>query len=141
MPPRPYTNMLVKGFFDHVNYHFEVIYQPSFMSSYLEWWDQRRDWQSGQPLSISTITFTALVLQICANSAQFLSPSALKQLEEDLGESAEQLGSRCYHSALSLGSFIPPGEGGLVHVQQLFLGAIWLKTEAEGKFIPIKTHD
>lgn len=77
------------------------------------------------------IAFTCLVLRMCANSAQFLPPSLLATLESELGDSAEGFGTRYQAAAQTLSNFVPPGEGGLVQVQQLFLGAMWLKAEAE----------
>lgn len=129
VPPRPYTDSLIQGFFENVNYHYSILHQPSFMESYVEWWSQRRRPQ--QLLSMPTIAFTCLVLRMCANSAQFLPPSLLASLESELGDSAEGFGTRYQTAAQTLSNFVPPGEGGLVQVQQLFLGATWLKAEAE----------
>lgn len=72
-----------------------------------------------------------LLLRICANSTQFISSATKFQLESDLGDSAESI-SRDYHAAADiLSDFLPAGAGGLVNAQQLFLGATWLKAEAE----------
>ena len=70
--PRPYTDSLVQGFFENANHHYGIIHRPSFMESYVEWWSQRH--QPQQLPSILNITFTGLVLRMCASSAQFLSP-------------------------------------------------------------------
>ena len=82
-----------------------------------------------------TIAFTCLVLRMCANSAQFLPPSLLASLESELGDSAEGFGTRYQTAAQTPSNFVPPGEGGLVQVQQLFLGATWLTAEAEAEFV------
>ena len=42
VPPRPYTDFLIQGFFENVNYHYGILHQPSFMEPYVEWWSQRR---------------------------------------------------------------------------------------------------
>ena len=99
------------------------------MESYVEWWSQRH--QPQQLPSILNITFNGLVLRMCASSAQFLPPPLRAKLESELGESAESFGTRYQTAAQTLSNFVPPGEGGLVQVQQLFLGATWLKAEAE----------
>ncbi|VUC26794.1 unnamed protein product [Clonostachys rosea] len=129
VPPRPYTDILVQTFFENVNYHYEPLYKPSFMRSYTEWWHNRR--LGRQEVAVSDIAFTALVLQVCANATQFASSSLLERLESELGASIESLGCRYFEASNHLSSLIPVGEGGLVHVQQLFLSATWWKTQAE----------
>ncbi|RFU81911.1 fungal specific transcription factor [Trichoderma arundinaceum] len=127
--PRPYTDMLVKNFFDNVNYHYGILHQPSFMVVYVDWWSHRRDVQSLR--SASTITLTCLILRICANSTQFLSPNVSSQLEIDLGDSVQNL-SKAYHDAAqTISGFLSPGAGGLLNAQQLFLAATWHKGEAD----------
>ena len=111
-PPRPYTDTLIATFFTHVNYHYEAVHQPTFMREYAEWWDRRR----------TGVAFTSLVLQMCANAAQFLEPTAAEKLGSEIGEDVESLGVRLHEAALRLSTFMPPGEGGLVLVQSLFLG-------------------
>ncbi|KAL6900606.1 fungal-specific transcription factor domain-containing protein [Trichoderma evansii] len=127
--PRPYTDMLLKNFFDNINYHYGVLHQPSFMAVYVDWWSQRRDAQSlRNPLAMA---LTCLILRICANSTQFLSPHASSQLELDLGDSIENL-SKTYHDAAQIISgFLSPGTGGLLNAQQLFLAATWHKGQAD----------
>ena len=71
------------------------------------------------------------VLRICANSIQFLPGPLLAKFESDLGESAEGLGTHYQNSAHTLSNYLSPGAGGLMQVQQLFLGATWQKAEAE----------
>ncbi|PNP47833.1 hypothetical protein TGAMA5MH_00885 [Trichoderma gamsii] len=121
--------MLLKNFFDNVNYHYGILHQPSFMAVYVEWWSQRRDAQSlRNPLALA---LTCLILRICANSTQFLSPQASSQLELDLGDSIQNL-SKAYHDAAqTISSFLSPGTGGLLNAQQLFLAATWHKGQAD----------
>ncbi|KAK7427734.1 hypothetical protein QQZ08_005672 [Neonectria magnoliae] len=129
LPPRPYTDILVHNFFERVNYHYGILHLPSFMTAYTTWWSQRRDARYSR--SISSISLACLLLRICANSTQFLSSAAKHQLESDLGDSVESI-SKDYHAAADiLSDFLPAGAGGLINAQQLFLGATWLKAEAE----------
>ncbi|KAK6447062.1 hypothetical protein FP744_10003312 [Trichoderma asperellum] len=127
--PRPYTDMLLKNFFDNVNHHYGILHQPSFMAVYVDWWSKRRDAQSlRRP---SAMALTCLILRICANSTQFLSPHASSQLEMDLGDSTQNL-SKTYHDAAQIISgFLSPGTGGLLNAQQLFLAATWHKGQAD----------
>ncbi|TFA97470.1 hypothetical protein CCMA1212_010816 [Trichoderma ghanense] len=124
--PRPYTDVLIKNFFENVNHHYGILHQPSFMFAYASWWSHRREAQSE-----SAIGFTCLILRICANSAQFLSPQTSLQLRIDLGDSVQNL-SRSYHAAAqTISAFLSPASGGLVNAQQLFLAATWHKGEAD----------
>ncbi|KAK4233006.1 fungal-specific transcription factor domain-containing protein [Achaetomium macrosporum] len=125
VPPRPYTDMLVENFFDNVNYHYGILHQPSFMDAYADWWSLRRE-----PQNRRTIALTCLVLRICANSTQFLPHNAVSQLEAELGDSIDHLSANYQSAAETLSDFLPPGAGGLVNAQQLFLGSTWLKAEA-----------
>ncbi|KAK1237236.1 hypothetical protein MKX08_002861 [Trichoderma sp. CBMAI-0020] len=127
--PRPYTDMLLKNFFDNVNYHYGILHQPSFMAVYVDWWSQRRDAQSlRNPLALG---LTCLILRICANSTQFLSPHASSQLELDLGDSIQNLSKTYHDAAQTISSFLSPGTGGLLNAQQLFLAATWHKGQAD----------
>ena len=129
IPPRPYTDSLVQNFFENVNYHYGTLHQPSFMSSYVEWWGRRRQFHRSP--NMTTIVTTCLVLRICANSAQYLDSELTERFETELSDSTESLSLRYQTAAQTLSDFIPPGEGDLSQVQQLFLSAIWLKAEAE----------
>ncbi|KAJ3515239.1 hypothetical protein NM208_g14986 [Fusarium decemcellulare] len=128
VPPRPYADILVQNFFDHVNHHYCILYEPSFQASYESWWSRRRD--ASNLRSPSMIALTSLVLRVCSNSIQFLSIDTQSRIESDLGESVASLTKRYHAAANNLGDLIPPGVAGLVHAQQLFLGATWSKAEA-----------
>ncbi|CAM1503485.1 Fc.00g010760.m01.CDS01 [Cosmosporella sp. VM-42] len=128
VPPRPYTDTLVQNFFDNVNHHYAVLHQPSFMEAYVAWWSQRRESQMLRKIPV--IALTCLVLRICANSTQFLPFPALSRMESDLGESMDTLGADYQSAAQTISDYLPPGAGGLVQCQQLFLAATWFKAEA-----------
>ncbi|KAH8669024.1 fungal-specific transcription factor domain-containing protein [Xylariales sp. PMI_506] len=129
LPPRPYVDILVQAFFESVNYHYDSIHQPTFMKLYVDWWSRRR--LPAHSFMTPDIAFAGLVLQMCSNACQYASPEVIEKLELDLGESADALGLSYYNAACRLATAVPPGEGGLAHVQQFFLGACWQKTQAE----------
>jgi len=54
--------------------------------------------------------------------------SVKERLEMELRADAVTFANRMHTAAEKLSASIPPGKGGLVHVQQLFLGAFWLKS-------------
>ncbi|KAE8391759.1 hypothetical protein BDV23DRAFT_171346 [Aspergillus alliaceus] len=124
IPPKPYTDILVQHFLNETNYQYYCIYPPTFSLEYSAWWAGKA---KGQPL---TSEFTCLLLRVCACSALFLGPGDRQKLESELGESIQRLSERYHHAARQLSGTISPGKGGLTQVQQLFLTACWLKTEA-----------
>ncbi|KAJ4212862.1 hypothetical protein NW759_011503 [Fusarium solani] len=128
VPPRPYTDMLVQSFFDNVNHHYCILYQPSFQASYEAWWSRRRD--VSYLCAITTIALTSVILRVCSNAIQFLPKDGQDRLESELGDSATDLSQLYHEAANSLSDLLPPGVAGLVNAQQLFLGATWLKAEA-----------
>ncbi|RSL49201.1 hypothetical protein CEP53_009246 [Fusarium sp. AF-6] len=128
VPPRPYADMLVQSFFDNVNHHYCILYQPSFQASYEHWWSRRRD--ASYLCAMTTIAFTSLILRVCSNAIQFLPKDGQDRLESELGDSTTDLGRLYHETANSLSDLLPPGVAGLVNTQQLFLGATWLKAEA-----------
>ncbi|RSL46527.1 hypothetical protein CEP54_013807 [Fusarium duplospermum] len=128
VPPRPYADMLVQSFFDNVNHHYCILYQPSFQASYEDWWSRRRD--VSYLCTMTTIAFTSLILRVCSNAIQFLPKDGQDRLESELGDSASDLSQLYHEAANSLSDLLPPGVAGLVNAQQLFLGATWLKAEA-----------
>jgi hypothetical protein len=67
---------------------------------------------------------------VCACSLQFLGPNLRQKLDRELGETTQSLTERCHHAARRLSNTISPGKGGLTQIQQLFLTALWFKTEA-----------
>ena len=99
------------------------------MTAYVEWWTQRRHFQKSPNTTI--LAFACLILRICANSTQYLTEDLEETLESELSDSVDNLSSRYQAAAQRISDIIPPGKGGLLQVQQLFLGATWLKAEAE----------
>ncbi|KAL2678576.1 hypothetical protein Neosp_009324 [[Neocosmospora] mangrovei] len=128
VPPRPYTDMLVQSFFDNVNHHYCILYQPSFQTSYEAWWSRRRD--VSYLCALTTIAFTSLILRVCSSAIQFLPKDGKDRLESELGDSVADLSQLYHEAANTLSDLLPPGVAALVNAQQLFLGATWLKAEA-----------
>lgn len=78
-----------------------------------------------------TPEFTCLLLHICACATLYLDFDARQKLETELGENAQNLAEQYHHAAKQLSSTIAPGKGGLTQVQQLFLNAVYYKSEAQ----------
>ncbi|KAL3951817.1 hypothetical protein ACCO45_013534 [Purpureocillium lilacinum] len=124
LPPRPYTDSLVQNFLNNVNYHYYIIYPPSFLDEYRDWWALRSD---NRPLGLQ---WTCLLLVVCACSAQYTDAELQQKLEADLGESTQRL-TEAYHNAhRELHSVIPVGHNHLLNVQSLLHSCYWYKSEA-----------
>ncbi|RDA89497.1 hypothetical protein CP533_6812 [Ophiocordyceps camponoti-saundersi (nom. inval.)] len=124
LPPRPYTDSLVQNFLNSVNYHYYIIYPPSFLDEYRQWWASRSD---NQPLGLQ---WTCLLLMVCACSAQYTDVDLQRQLEQDLGESTQRLTESYHNAARELHSVIPVGNNHIFNVQSLLHSCYWYKSEA-----------
>ncbi|GKZ39687.1 hypothetical protein AbraIFM66950_000904 [Aspergillus brasiliensis] len=111
-------------FLSEMNDQYYCLYPPTFSHDYATWWSGKANGQSLTP------AFTALLLHVCACAILYLDVETRQQLESDLGENYTSLSEQYHHAAKQLSNTIGPGKGGLTQVQQLFLGAIWYKTEA-----------
>lgn len=125
VPPRPYCDAIVQNYFQNANYQYYPIYPPKFLEDYNLWWEKR---SKGQELCPE---LTCLILRILANSCQTFHAALREKIETELGENAQTLTDRYHQAAQKLSDHIPPGRGGIVHVQQLFLAAPWYKSESQ----------
>jgi hypothetical protein len=57
-----------------------------------------------------------------------MSESVKRRLEWELKADVATFSNRMHTAAEKLSATIPPGKGGLIHVQQLFLTAFWYKS-------------
>ncbi|KAK0734873.1 fungal-specific transcription factor domain-containing protein, partial [Lasiosphaeria miniovina] len=122
MLAKPYTaDFLVDNWLSGANYHYYSLYPPEFRTQYDGWW--------AMPSNHTTPELTALILRVCACSALYIIDNNVKQrLETELKVDAVTLARRLHGEAEKLSTSIPPGKGGLVQVQQLFLTAFWFKS-------------
>lgn len=124
LPVRLVLDILVQYFLSEMNDQYYCLYPPTFSHDYATWWSGKANGQSLTP------AFTALLLHVCACAILYLDVETRQQLETDLGENCTSLSEQYHSTAKQLSNTIGPGKGGLTQVQQLFLGAIWYKTEA-----------
>ncbi|KAF5005867.1 hypothetical protein FDECE_7725 [Fusarium decemcellulare] len=124
IPPRPYTDILVQNFLNNVNFHYYIIYPPSFLEQYQQWWSARAD---NRPLSVQ---WTCLLLMVCACASQYTDLDLQRKLEVDLGDTIQRLTELYHEAARELGSTIPIGYSHLINVQQLLHSCYWFKSEA-----------
>ncbi|PHH71571.1 hypothetical protein CDD80_5134 [Ophiocordyceps camponoti-rufipedis] len=124
LPPRPYTDSLVQNFLNSVNFHYYIIYPPSFLDEYRQWWASRSE---NQPLGLQ---WTCLLLMVCACSAQYTDVDLQRKLEQDLGVSTQRLTESYHNAARELHSVVPVGNNHLYNVQSLLHSCYWYKSEA-----------
>ena len=124
VPPRIYCDAIVQNYIDVCNYWYYPIYPPQFLNDYNSWWETRGKRQKTKP------EFTCLLLRVLSNSTQCVAPDLRHKLESELGESLQDLTQKYHDAAERLSNMIPPGVGGVMQVQQLFLTAVWMKCES-----------
>ncbi|KXX82257.1 Cutinase transcription factor 1 beta [Madurella mycetomatis] len=121
MPAKPYTDCLVDNWLSGANHHYYALYPPEFRTQYDGWW--------ATPHDKVTPELTGLILRVCACSLHFIMNESVRvRLESELRADVLTLAERMHTAAEKLSASIPPGKGGLVHVQQLFLTAFWYKS-------------
>ncbi|KAK4231815.1 hypothetical protein QBC38DRAFT_506542 [Podospora fimiseda] len=121
MPAKPYTDCLVDNWLNGANHHYYALYPPEFRTQYDGWWTN--------PAGKVTPELTSLILRVCACSLHFIIDDNVRvRLETELKTNAATFAQRMHVAADKLSMTIPPGKGGLVHVQQLFLTAFWYKS-------------
>lgn len=114
----------MQNFLNHVNYHYYIIYPPSFLDEYRQWWAMRSD---NRPLGLQ---WTCLLFMVCACSAQYTDNELQRKLEVDLGETTQKLTEQYHNAARELHSVIPVGHNHLFNVQSLLHSCYWYKSEA-----------
>ncbi|KAF4450110.1 hypothetical protein F53441_6709 [Fusarium austroafricanum] len=124
IPPRPYTDTLVQNFLNNVNYHNYIVYPPSFIEQYQQWWAARAE---NRPLSVQ---WTCLLLTVCACSSQYTDVELQRILEADLGDTIQQISEQFHEAARELGSAVPLGYSHMTNIQQLLHSCYWFKAEA-----------
>nr|RBQ88368.1 hypothetical protein FVER53263_00794 [Fusarium verticillioides] len=124
IPARPFTDTLVQNFLSNVNYHYYIVYPPSFIEQYQLWWTSRTE---NRPLSVQ---WTCLLLTICACASRYTDVELQRNLEVGLGDPIQRISERFHEAARELGSAIPLGHGHIINVQQLLHSCYWFKAEA-----------
>ncbi|EFY89237.1 hypothetical protein MAC_04618 [Metarhizium acridum CQMa 102] len=121
----PYmADALVQNFLTHVNFHYYIIYPPSFLEEYRTWWSLRSE---NRPLGMQ---WTCLLLMVCACSMQYTDSELERKLEIDLGQSAQKLTEQYHNAGRELHGAIPVGNNHLLNVQSLLHSCYWYKSEA-----------
>lgn len=124
----PRTNkildILIQKFLEIGNFNYCSLYPPIFSADYAAWWADRTSSKAITP------EFTCLVIRVCACSAQYMDAESSRKLESELGDSIQSLSDNFHNAARQLSNTIGPGKGGFAQVQQLFLTAVWFKSEA-----------
>ncbi|KAF5020223.1 hypothetical protein F66182_7740 [Fusarium sp. NRRL 66182] len=124
LPSRPRMDALVQNFFNTVNYHYYIIYPPTFLQEYQAWWERRsRD----QTLSLQ---WTILLVMVCACATQHLDVEMRPIVEAELGEDPDKLTIVYHQAATDLGRAIPVGQCHLLNIQWMLHSIYWYKSEA-----------
>ncbi|QPC74812.1 hypothetical protein HYE68_005564 [Fusarium pseudograminearum] len=124
IPSKPYTDILIQNFLNSVNYHYYIIYPPSFLEQYQQWWASRVE---NRPLSIQ---WTCLLLAVCACASQYTDVELQGKLEGGLGHPIQRIAEQYHEAARELASAVPLGHSHFTNVQQLLHSCYWFKSEA-----------
>lgn len=133
IPPRPYTSLLVRVFFQECNWIYGSLHEQTFLKHMEEWYDQCSSnntlVNNGKKKILSQ--FPALLLQVLAVALQMLPVEHYKFMAQlNLGKANFYNLSMTYsNTACELASLLSASSPTLVRVQQWFLRSSWLKSE------------
>ncbi|TWU78202.1 hypothetical protein ED733_007866 [Metarhizium rileyi] len=120
----PSSYVLVQNFLTDANFHYYIIYPPSFLEEYRTWWSLRSE---NRPLGMQ---WTCLLLMVCACSTQYANLELQRKLEMELGQNPQKLTEQYHNAARELHGAIPVGNNHLLNVQSLLHSCYWYKSEA-----------
>ncbi|KAJ4290730.1 hypothetical protein N0V88_006479 [Collariella sp. IMI 366227] len=121
MPEKKYTDCLMHNWQNGANHHYYALFPSEFKTQYEAWWAMPRD--------KVTPELTSLILRVCACSLHFIIDDSVRErLEAEFETDVVTFANRMHAAVEKLSATILPGKGGLIHVQQLFLTAFWLKS-------------
>lgn len=106
-----------------IDYVYMTLYPKHVLDRLETWWSTRKQQRN--------LEFACLVLRLCSLAVQFLPARLHGHIEYELDDDVQSLTERYHNAAKNLSDSLQPGAGGLVHVQQIFLTAVWYKTEGE----------
>lgn len=115
------ADALVQSYLQNDNMQYYSIHPQTFLREYNDWWAARMNHQC------LPVSWTALLLQVCANSVRGLKPDLRQRLQYDLAETDEAASLRFFDAARCIGDTLDPGAGGLCRVTHLLLVASWFK--------------
>lgn len=114
----------MRNFLDNVNFHYYIVYPPSFREAYDAWWVDR---EHGKNLGLQ---WTCLLLTALACSVQQTDLASEQALEAALGEPLRVTTNKFHNAARELQSVIPSANYHILNVQQQLYSCYWFKTEA-----------
>lgn len=112
---------MVRHAFATVDYVPATLYPSQIFDQYEAWWPNRRKQKN--------LNFSSLILRLCSLALQYLPNHLRKHIENELGDEVQYLTERLHSAAKQLSDFSDLGNSDFMHVQQLFLTAVWLKGE------------
>lgn len=118
------VDVLIQMFVGDVNYHYYIIYPPSFLQEYHIWWDKRT---SKKAVSLQ---YTALLAMLCSCAVQHIEPPTQQVLEAEVGQASDPYSEDLHTAVRELSSVIPTGHYHILNVQRLLHSCYWYKAEA-----------
>ena len=128
MPRRVIIDRLIKHFLEELNWISEMIHPTSFLTRYEQWW------RSFPGSTVEDLDFCALVLTVCAYSAQYL-PSRSLAGPKIHGMLNDTIREHCFDLSKRMSSLCAsfPGNRSLARVQHLYYAACYQKNEGRVK--------
>lgn len=117
-------DVLVQNFFARIHSQSYIIYPPSFLEEYCDWWADRL---ANKALGLQ---WTCLLLIVCACSTQNIQHQLRRSVEDQLGEELQTASGRYHLTARELHAAIPISYWDMTSVQQLLHSCLWYNYDA-----------
>jgi hypothetical protein len=118
------ADLIIQLFITDINYHYYIIYPPSFLQDYHIWWDRRN-----HDKTIS-LQYTCLLAMLCSGTMQHVGGDLQKAVEAELSDTSDSISDKLHSAMRELTSVIPVGHYHMMNVQRLLHSAYWYKSEA-----------
>ncbi|KAL7910911.1 hypothetical protein GGI35DRAFT_478313 [Trichoderma velutinum] len=125
LPSRSCVDALVDNFLEFVNFRYYIVHPVMFRREYQTWCSHA---YSDNHVELH---WTALLLMVCACSAQHPSDALRRALEAEQGQSIHQLSEKYHETGRKLATRISKGGYDLHAIQTYLHSSLWFKTKAQ----------
>ncbi|KAL6692038.1 hypothetical protein J3F84DRAFT_385120 [Trichoderma pleuroticola] len=124
LPSRSCVDALVDNFLDFVNFRYYIIHPVMFRREYQDWCSRAYN------DNYVELHWTALLLMVCACSAQYPSDALRRALEAEQGLPIHQLSEKYHETGHQLSTRIPTGKYDIHAIQTYLHSSLWFKSKA-----------
>ncbi|KAL6794619.1 hypothetical protein GGI42DRAFT_333491 [Trichoderma sp. SZMC 28013] len=124
LPSRSCLDALVDNFLDFVNFRYYIVHPVMFRREYQDWCSRAYNDNHVE------LHWTALLLMVCACSAQYPSDALRRALEAEQGLPIHQLSEKYHETGRQIATRISTGRYDIHAIQTYLHSSLWFKARA-----------